>query len=320
MAILKRMVCVILILFFAVGAIMQRAGPNRIELEEVLSIGSLADDLLYQWVGIASDEFGNVYLTDTMDYSIKKFDSEGTLVKSAGKKGQGPGEFLAPRLVEWRRDCLYVTDQFIPGIQVFDMDLEFSHRIPVSYPVASFKVLPGGRIAAVTLRMRGSQDIYILDRTGHIEEKITYSREDDSLMMNMIDFEIDGEGNFFLVYIFQDRIEKLDGQGRRLWRRNLLDIKTVKKKKVASLEVPTEVVYKDIALDSRGRIYILGGQFSRNRSRDVYVLDTTGRLQASFSLPDTSHCIHIDGRDYLYARANDGVTLKKYSMRLVDGN
>ena len=42
---------------------------------------------------IATDSKGNIYVTDMMDYSVKKFSNKGKLIKKAGRKGQGPGEF-----------------------------------------------------------------------------------------------------------------------------------------------------------------------------------------------------------------------------------
>jgi len=68
-------------------------------------------------------------------------------------------------------------------------------------------------------------------------------------------------------------------------------------------------------LDSSDNIYILGGHLSKNISRDVYVLNPEGELLTTLTLPDTSHCIYIDKNDYLYSRANEGVTLKKYKIK-----
>ncbi|MGB6866412.1 MAG: 6-bladed beta-propeller, partial [Candidatus Aminicenantaceae bacterium] len=68
----------------------------KVTLEEVLSVGSLDDDTLFQWVGVTVDSYGQIYVTDAMDYSLKKFDADGKLLQKAGGKGQGPGEFLAP--------------------------------------------------------------------------------------------------------------------------------------------------------------------------------------------------------------------------------
>ena len=83
------------------------------------------------------------------------------------------------------------------------------------------------------------------------------------------------------------------------------------------LTLPTKLVYKDIALDSSGNVFILGGSFSKNPSSDIYVLSPEGELLTTITLPETSHCIYIDSRNFLYSRANEGVTLKKFRLKYI---
>jgi len=284
-------------------------------LEEVLSIGTLNDTLLFQWVGIVVDRDQNIYVTDTMDYSLKKFDSNGKLLKKVGRRGQGPGEFSAPRYVSGYGDSIYVTDQYMPKIQVFDKELDYISSIPVSMPVSDFSVLSENEIALATSSGTEPGTIYIFDSKGKIQNKLPYSFKQMPLMMDSVSFEFDQQRNLYLAYSFQDRIEKFDTEGKKLWSKKLLGIRKVKKKKIASLILPTKLIYKDIALDKSGNLYVLGGSFSKNPSRDVYLLNPEGSLLATLTLPDTSHCIYIDGKNYLYARANEGVTLKKFRLR-----
>ncbi len=293
----------------------KKGGMVSVRIKEVLSIGSLEDDILFQWVGLTTDEKNFIYVTDTLDYSLKKFDPDGRMVKKKGEKGQGPGEFIAPRLLEYHEGLLYVTDQSRPGIQIFDRDLNYKGRLPIRFPLSSFKILETNRIAVVKLEMNTGCKIQLLNEQGEELQSIHFQTKKSPFLMDLVDLVSDGKGGFFLAYIFRDRILHVDNTGALLWDQSLLGVKRVKRKKISKLTVPTEVIYKDIALDSSRRIYVLGGRFSKNRSRDVYVLDEkNGHLLATFTLPDTSHCIHIDDQNYLYSRANDGVTLKKFEL------
>jgi hypothetical protein len=293
-------------------------GKNSPEwsLEEVLSIGTLDDTLLFQWVGVAVDGDQNIYVTDTMDYSLKKFDTNGKLLKKTGRRGQGPGEFSAPRYVSSYGNSIYVTDQYIPKIQVFDQDLNYISSIPVSIPVSDFSVISENEIAVSTLSTTKGGIIHIFDSKGKIQNEFPYSFEQMPLMMNSVSFEFDQQRNLYVAYSFQDKIEKFDTEGKKLWSKRLLGIKKVEKEKIASLILPSKLIYKDISLDKSGNLYVLGGSFSKNPSQDVYLLDPEGSLLATITLPDTSHCIYIDGKDYLYSRANEGVTLKKFRIKL----
>jgi hypothetical protein len=288
----------------------------RISMEEALSIGSLEDGVLFQWVGVVSDSRGFIYVTDAMDYALKKFDPEGKLLERAGGKGQGPGEFSAPRLLDCSDRFLFVSEQYMPVIKVFDRDLHHRFDIPLRAPVGDMKVLADDLIAVVALTARKTSAVLFYNQKGEIVRKLEFSGSAEGLLMDMVSLDLDSQENLYLAYNFADRIEKYSRSGKRAWSRKLLGIKHVERKKVSSFVVPTEIVYKDLALDDSGNIYVLGGELSKNRSRDVYVLSSDGEHLATFTLPQASHCIYIDADNFLYTRANEGITLKKYRMIL----
>jgi hypothetical protein len=292
----------------------READSFKISLEEVLSIGSLDDDSLYQWVGVAVDSEKNIYVTDSMDYSLKKFDKMGALLKTEGRRGQGPGEFTAPRLLSISGEDLYVTEQYQPVIKVFGRDLNFKFNIPLKGPVGDIKALDSGLVAVAVLDAQVKSQILFCDRKGDVVKTLTFSNNPSSLLMDMVSFDLDAQGCLYLAYVFRDKIEMFDEKGTKLWSKSLLGNKKVERKKIGDYVLPTEIVFKDIALDASGRIYVLGGHLSQNRSRDVHVLSPEGRLLTTFILPESSHCIYIDQENFLYSRANEGVTLKKYRM------
>ncbi|UCE40704.1 MAG: 6-bladed beta-propeller [Candidatus Aminicenantes bacterium] len=292
----------------------QGAPPKRIFLEEVLTIGSFEDDSLFQWVGVVADDEENIYVTDAMDYSLKKFDAAGRFVAKSGRRGQGPGEFTAPRLLDCSEQFLFVTEQYQPVIKVFDKKLQYQYHIPLEGPAGDMKALRGGLLAVVVLSAKSESQLKFYDREGKIVKELHFQERPSLMLMDMVSFDLDGQGNIYLVYNFMDRIEKFDGSGKKIWSKNLLGLKQVKREKISSYMVPTEIVFKDVALDQSGNLYVLGGKFSQNRSRDVYVLSPEGILLSTLTLPETSHCIYIDRENYLYSRANEGITLKKFRM------
>ncbi len=290
---------------------------KRIELEEFLSVGRLDDDALFQWVGVVADSQNKIYVTDSMDYSLKKFDSDGNFIKKVGRKGQGPGEFMAPRLLDSSDRFLFATDQYFLGVQVFDKELNFKKRIQIKKPISDLKILSDSQIAIATMTIDKIASILIYNTEGKLTREFRYSEKRSPLMMDMVSFDFDQDGNLYLAYTFKDGIEKFEKKGKKEWSRKLLRIKKVKRKKISSYILPTQVVYKDVALDSLGNLFVLGGHYSKNKSRDVYVLSPEGKHLTTFSLPDSSHCLYIDKKDFLYSRANEGVTLKKYRMHYV---
>ncbi len=289
---------------------------GQVELEEVLSIGSLDDDAIFMWSGVAADDDGNIYLTDMMDYSLKKFDPSGRLLRKAGGKGEGPGKFLAPLALSCSLERVYVKDQYEPGIMVFDKDLNFLRKIPSRQYISGFKAISDECVAVTYLSVLMKGNIYFINEAGQVLRKFNYLNKNKNMMMGQVNMEIDADDNVYLAYTFQDRIEKFDAEGNKIWTRNLLDRKKVEKKMIRGLNLPVQVIYKTIAQDSKGRLYVLGGDLSKNRGRDVYVLNQEGEHLMTFTLPEDSHLIYFDSRDNLYARANSGVTLKKFKLHL----
>jgi len=310
------------VLFFFVSSAFLFLFPSEndfqsIKVREVLSIGDLEDDMLYQWVGVITDSKNNIFVTDNMDYSLKKFDDQGNLLKKTGRKGEGPGEFLAPRYLGHSELFIYVSDQYRPFLQVFDKNLNYKWSIKIQMPISDLKVISDDDIAISTLLHESIGKIFVFDSKGELKHELIYSNKKAPYGMNRVQFEIDAQGYYYVAYNFKDMVEKFNPEGKNLWSKDILGIKEVKREKIGPIKFPKKMIYKDIELDSSGNIYVLGGSFSEHKSQDVYVLNPEGKLLTTITLPDTSHCIYIDREDFLYSRANEGVTLKKYKLEKI---
>ena len=303
-----------------VGSFLNARDLKKILLEEVLSVGGLDDDSIYLWAGIDTDMKGNIYLTDTMDYSVKKFNSKGVLIKKTGRKGKGPGEFSAIRLIRYCRGLIYVTDQNTFGIKVFDENLNYKYRIPFNLPILDFKVHNTNSITILSPFIANPGGVITIDSRGNSELEQLILNDAKQYWYNFRKFDMDEQGNMYFISSFEDRVEKFDKNMKKLWTSNLMGKKKAKFKKSPAKTgpalLPTEVVYKDIVLDNFDYIFILGGHVSKHRSRDVFVLDRkTGKHLTTFVLPEPSHCIHIDKDNFIYSRSQEGICLKKYALK-----
>jgi len=287
---------------------------TNVRLEEVLSIGGPDSEALFQWTGVATDEEGAVYILDAMDFAIKKFDARGRFLRKAGRKGQGPGEFTAPRWLAVEGDRIYAVDQPVAGLLVFDRDLVFQKVIPLPGLAEAVEARPGGGVAVVVGTFERPGRVLLLDRDGRTEGELRYLEKREGFLLDTVNIALAPGGVVYLGFLFQDKVERWNLAFGRSWSRNLFGGKKSGTTSVHGFSLPNETFVLDLDVDSRGRVYVLGGKSAKNRGRDVFVLDPSGALKATLTLPEPSHCLYIDGRDFLYVRADDGITLKKYRL------
>ena len=97
---------------------------------------------------VAFDAAGNLYVLDDEAGHVVVVDPHGGLVRTTGRKGEGPGEFRAAmELVVWRDGRFAVSDMGHAAYQVFGAEGEFERFVKMSAaegPMAMFTGARGG--------------------------------------------------------------------------------------------------------------------------------------------------------------------------------
>lgn len=100
--------------------------------EQVIGGGDSPGQALYHVQGVRELSGRQILVVDGGSAELRVFDSRGRLARTAGGRGDGPGEFLNPVLVpDPQNDSLLFFDQGLLRFQLFSDDGRYERGIPI---------------------------------------------------------------------------------------------------------------------------------------------------------------------------------------------
>lgn len=121
---------------------------------------------------VAVDKQDNIYVTDTMNFTVRVFDAAGRYVRSQGQIGDTPGSFARPKGVALDSDQnLYVMDSIFGNFQIFDQQGRL-----LLY-AAQEGALPGEFMLPSGIFIDRNDRIYIADTFNHRIQVFQYLKE-----------------------------------------------------------------------------------------------------------------------------------------------
>lgn len=256
----------------------------EIKLELIRTIGGLdAEDENLAFnapYDIVLDATGNMYILDTGNKRIQKLNPEGKFIKTIGRQGQGPGEFQSPHSLDIdKEDNIYVHDPRAMRIQVLTSDGKMKRLIKFTKfsegqirLTRSELIVMGGRIGLRDLMQNKKPKLLeIVNQDGNIKKRFGEMRDYKDLNVNSrannFYLDSDADGNIYISFIYQNRIEKYSHDGMRLWNADRIlnyGTKVIDKgfihrdAKSTSFQAPKmNKVSSGISVDGRGRIWVI---------------------------------------------------------------
>ncbi|MCK5147358.1 NHL repeat-containing protein [bacterium] len=181
--------------------------------------------LFYKPEDIASDSHGNLYVLDSGNGQVKKFDCIGRFILSFGRSGQGPGELSQAQCIEISDDDrIYVGDNGNQRIQIFSAAGEYINVINLNTISIEFGLLKDNRIVLREPGLsigsglkKGNVPLFrLLTPDGKLIRKFGqgcyFSEPPYSTGGNRCLTTTDKEGNAYVVFLFQNKILKFDKQ------------------------------------------------------------------------------------------------------------
>ncbi|GEM_PF-1700827 len=172
--------------------------------------------------GIAVDTESNVYVADTANHRIQKFNSNGTFLAKWGTQGSGNGQFSAP--VDVAVDAqgnVYVADNGNSRIQKFDSNGTFLAKWGTGGNGNGQFSSPYGigldSSGNVYVADYGNNRIQKFDSNGTFLAKWGTQGNGNGQFDGPMDVTVDAQGNLYVAdYTFNNRIEKFDSSGNYL--------------------------------------------------------------------------------------------------------
>ena len=294
---------------------------SKVSLEYVKNIGDIESDdenvLFYMPNDIALDEEGNVYVLDSGNHRIQKFDPQGNFLASFGRGGQGPGEFQHPQSLDVDgQGYMYVSDSGNQKIQILKPDGALEREIkktdeaPGIIRIRSDRMIMGQGASVYSFgmnRMEEDQElpklIKILDTNAEVQREFGDPKDYKDMLVNRMGnryhFAVDKESNVYVSFDYQNRIEKYSPDGKLLWRadRKLnYDVSTPKAKGNVtrrggnvSIRMPQmNNVSRGIAVDQKGRVWVVTNKRQIKEEEQVQtsvrVSQTGGQRSQNYSV------------------------------------
>jgi sugar lactone lactonase YvrE len=258
--------------------------PIKIALiRSIGDINTLDENLAFNMPSdIILDDTGNIYILDSGNCRVQKFDPEGNFLASFGREGQGPGEFNSPASLDFDAEGnLVIADGRSRKIQIFSTEGSLLKTITMTKtPLSRVYALNSGLMATVgtlgyDVEVKEKKPlpklIRLLDYEGNIHREFGEMFDYKYPMLNQrgngFQFVVDANDFIYLAFSVQNRIDKYSPDGKLLWKADRVlnfTTKPLTRGKIERTKTSTSYytprmnsVSSGIAVDNKGRSWVV---------------------------------------------------------------
>jgi large repetitive protein len=166
---------------------------------------------------LATDEQGNVYVTDLGNKRVQKFNQDGTFLVAWGSSGMGSGQFHQPAGIIEFNGTVFVVDTQLHRIQTFDLEGNFISKWGEEGSDQGQFLLPNGIAAGVNGTIyvvdTGNQRIQSFTPDGQFISEFGESGTEEGEFVTPIGIAVDYQENIFVSDPGKNKIFKYNSDG-----------------------------------------------------------------------------------------------------------
>ena len=227
---------------------------------------------------IAFDKDENIYVLDAGECVIKKFDKNKKYLLSFGRKGKGPGEMIYPVNMDIdQKGNIYVYDFENMRLNIYSPQGKSTGTVLLKNSNYDFSVLNNGNFLLRNPNLDGGRNLqknnvplfFITNQKGDKLKEFgqgIYFTEKNYNGGNRLSYAVDKELNTYAAFLFQNRIDKYDKEGKLVLKikRRLPSDRKMEGKDMYSL------LNRGIAVDAKGRIWLAATRRDEKPEERVY--------------------------------------------------
>lgn len=290
-------------------------GEDVLSFEEELTIGKSREGEEPAFLGVSGiqvDSQGNIFISDGEARQVKVFDKDGHLIRSFGRKGQGPGEFqVIHDIVLTPDETIMILDRGNLRLSFFSPEGKLLKDVSLSRIPDVFRIYPDseGNYTA-RFRFRRPNTIYQIKKLDENLEELSLVAELEhprrSGVIEIYDPQlrvvIMNNGNIVWGNWHQYKLMISDRTGKKVReiRKEYDPVKItdedrekMTKELFANLPLRSKVEFPDyypafqgLSCDEQGRIFVRTSEYTGNDQGYYYdVFDEEGRYMAKILLP-----------------------------------
>jgi hypothetical protein len=288
-----------------------------LRLQEVQVVGSDSDFI--RIAEVAVDARGGIFITDGLQFVVRKFTPDGGRAAEYGRRGSAPGEFSAyPSQMVVERDTLFLVEKASSSVKMYTTGFRYLGAIECGYPIVDIAVDRESRVWVNRIVHGAQPKIALYSPQGKELGGLPYHPSQEGDAFQMIHLAVHPRGLLIAAHRFSNLVEVYDRAGRlksQFHVRGIPDLSVLVPSPMKELgSLPETELIKDLTVDPAGRLYLLGGEKTEPANRKVLVYHPSGKYVGEFLLPAQSGIIHFDGNGFLYTRENQRTVVKKYKV------